>query len=205
MSPSLLIDAIPGRLDGQPVTILAIDESGAVVEHSIANLVSPPAHRLQFAWEGEEIDLSCRVAAESVLQDLLSDERQKLTWHARLLIEASSDLTALLRARDSWKQQLQKRQEENLMGESGAEPPSATMLSVGQAFRTHKYGYVAFVFRGGKWTSRENRSAEQPYDGFTVAAFESEQQIEILKLAYEEADREGRELIRRFAAASLEK
>lgn len=37
----------------------------------------------------------------------------------------------------------------------------------------------------------------------TVAAFETDQQIELLKLAYEEADREGRDLIHRFAAASL--
>ena len=63
---------------------------------------------------------------------------------------------------------------------------------------------IAFVFREGKWTSRESRSSLQPYDGFTVAAFESEQQTRMLRLAYEETDREGRELIRRFAAASLE-
>ena len=203
MSSSLLIDAIGGRLDGEPVPILAIDESGAVVEHSIANLVSPPSHRLQFIWEQERIDVSCSVASESVLQDLLSDARQKLTYHVRLAFEPDSDLDGLFRARDSWKRKLEKRQEENLAGEAGAEPASAAMLSVGQAFREHKFGYRAFVFRGGKWTSRESRSFEQPYDGFTVAAFETDQQIELLKLAYEEADREGRDLIRRFAAASL--
>jgi hypothetical protein len=200
---SSLIDAIGGRLDGQPVTILAVDESGAVVEHSIANLASPPARRLQFEWEGQEIDLVCHVE-ESLLQDLLSDERQKLTWHSTIVVDADSDLTALHRARDAWIRKLEKRQEENLMGESGAEPPSAAMLSVGQAFRTHKAGYIAFIFREGKWTSRESRSSLQPYDGFTVAAFESEQQTRMLRLAYEETDREGRELIRRFAAASLE-
>ncbi|MDP9193700.1 MAG: hypothetical protein M3P06_18550 [Acidobacteriota bacterium] len=203
MSSSLLIDAIAGRLDGKPVSILAVDESSAIVEHSVANLTSPPARRLLFVWEGQEIDLSCRVAG-SVLQDLLSDERQKLTWHAKLLIEADSDLIPLRRARDSWMRKLELRQEENLMGESGAELPSAAMLSVGQAFRAHKSGYIAFVFREGKWISRESRSHMQPGDGFTVAAFESEQQTQMLKLAYEEADREGRELIRRFAAASLE-
>jgi hypothetical protein len=203
MHSSLLINAIGGRLDGQPVTILAVDESGAVVEHSIANLASPPAGRLQFEWEGQEIDLLCHVA-ESNLQDLLSDERQKLTWHSTILFDADADLTALRRARDSWIRTLEKSQQENLMGESGAEPPSAAMLSVGQAFRAHKAGYIAFVFREGKWTSRESRSSLQPYDGFTVAAFETEQQTEMLRLAYEETDREGRELIRRFAAASLE-
>jgi hypothetical protein len=203
MSSSLLIDAIAARMDGHPVTILAVDERGAVVEHSLGDLVSPPAHRLQFVWEGQEIDLSCRVMG-SVLQDLLSDERQKLTWHARLVIEAGCDPAALLRARDSWQRKLQKSREENLMGQAGAEPPSAAMLSVGQAFREHKSGYIAFAYRDGKWTSRESRSTTQAYDGFTVAAFESEQQIQMLKLAYEESDREGRELIRHFAAASLE-
>jgi hypothetical protein len=203
MTSSLLIDAIAGRLDGQPVTILAVDESGVVVEHTIAGLASPPAHRLQFVWEGEAIDLSCSALA-STLQDFLSDERQKLTWHAKLVIEPDCDLAPLRRARDSWKQKLQKRLEENLMGESGAEAPSAAMLSVGQAFRKHKSGYVSYFFRGGKWSFRESRSPAQPDDGFTVAAFETEQQTQMLKLAYEEADREGRELIRRFAAASLE-
>jgi hypothetical protein len=203
MTTSLLIDAIAGRLDSQPVTILAVDESMIVVEHTIASLASPPAHRLSFVWEGEEINLSCAVV-ESTLQDFLSDERQKLTFHAKLMIEADSDRTALVRARDSWKQKLQKRLEENLMGESGTEPPSAAMLSVGQAFRARKSGYISFFFRQGTWSSRESRSATQPDDGFTVAAFETEQQTQMLKLAYEEADREGRELIRRFAAASLE-
>ena len=200
---SLLIDAIVGTVDGQPVTILGIDDGSVVVEHAIAGLASPPAHRLQFVWEGQAIDLSCRVTG-STLQDFLSDERQKLTWHSKLVVEESSDRTALRLARDSWKAKLRKQMEENLMGESGAEPPSAAMLSVGQAFRKHKSGYLAFVFREGKWTSRESRSALQPSDGFTVAAFESEQQVQMLKLAYEEADREGRELIRHFAAASLE-
>jgi len=203
MPSSLLIDAIAGNLDGQTITILAVDESGVVVEHTIAGLASPPMHRLQFVWEGEAIDLSCS-AAPSTLQDFLSDERQKLTWHAKLVIEADCDLAPLRRARDSWKQKLQKRLEENLMGESGAEAPSAAMLSVGQAFRKHKSGYVSFFFRGGTWSSRESRSPSQPDDGFTVAAFETEQQTQMLRLAYEEADREGRELIRRFAAASLE-
>lgn len=203
MTNSLLIDAIAGRLDGQSVAILAVDEGSLVVEHTISGLTSPPVHRLQFVWEGEEIDLSCRVAS-SALQDFLSDERQKLTWHATLLIEADSEITALSRARDSWKQKLRRRLEENLMGESGTETPSAVMLSVGQAFRDRKSGYLSFFLRQGTWSSRESRSGTQPDDGFTVAAFETEQQIQMLKLAYEEADREGRELIRRFAAASLE-
>lgn len=201
MSSSLLIEAIAGRLDGESVTILAIDEEGAVVEHSIAKLTSPPEHRLQFAWEGEELDLKCSVAPESEFQEMLSDSRQELTWHVKVAFSADADLTALVRARESWRRKLDSRQEENLMGASVS--ASAAMLSVGQAFREHKQGYIAFVFRGGKWTSRESRSPEQPWEGFTVAAFETDQQIELLKLAYEEADREGRDLIRRFAAASL--
>lgn len=199
----LLIEAIPARLDGKEVTILDIDDTGALIEHSIPQLASPPAHRLQFVWNEEEMDLPCR-ADGSILQDLLSDQRQKLTWHARVEFEPSADLAPLRRAIESYRGGLARAQEANLGGESAAEPPSVAMLRVGEAIRDHKPGYMVCVYRDGKWSRRASRSPSQPFDGFTIAEFEDEQQIELLMKAYEEADRQGRELIRQFAAASLE-
>jgi hypothetical protein len=51
----------------------------------------------------------------------------------------------------------------------------------------------------------ETRSPDQPLYGFTVAAHEPEEQIDLLRLAWEEADAEGRRLLRDFAAASIRK
>jgi hypothetical protein len=199
----LLNEAIAGRLDGQAVTILDIDAAGLLVEHSISGLASPPLRRLQFRWENEEIEVFCSVES-SVLQDLLSDRRQKVTWHARMQFDRSSDLSALQRAFDACHLRVMEAQHANLGAIAALEPASEAMLRIGSPVRGHKPGYLACLYRGGKWSTRESRSPDQPLDGFTIAEFEDEHQIRILMKAYEEADRQGRDLIRQFAAASLE-
>jgi len=201
--PSLLIETIPARLDAAAVMIIDLDERSAFVEHSVHQLSSPPSRRLSFQWEGEAIDIPCNVR-ESLLQDLLSDRHQKVVYHARLEYAADADLTALHRAIDAYRRRLASAQEANLSGEASGEVPSATMARVGEAFREHRLGYLACIYREGRWVIRETKSPLQPIDGFTVAAFEDEHQIRVLQLAYEEADLAGRELIRKFAAASIE-
>lgn len=89
----------------------------------------------------------------------------QLTWRAKLAIEADCDLAPLRRARDSWKRKLQRSLEGNLMGESGAEAPSAAMLSVGQAFRKKQIRLYLLFPSPRKWCSRESRSPSQPDDG----------------------------------------
>jgi hypothetical protein len=202
--PPLLLEALEGNLDGRPVSILDIDDTGAIVEHSILQLTSPPSYRLQFRFEHEVIDVDC-VVVSSLLQDLLSDQRQRITFHARVDFEPGADLTALHRALSSYRSRLERLHLANLDGESGPEPPSVTMLRAGSAVRGRKPGYLVCVYRDGKWTERESRNPEQPFDGFTVGEFEDAQQIVLLRKAYEEADRAGRDLIRQFAAASLER
>jgi len=199
----LLIEAIAGRIDGRPVVILDADENSVVIEHSISELDPAAPHRLQFTWEGIDIDLPCRIS-DSVMQDLLSDRLQKVTWHARATFVGTVDPEPFRRALEAYRGRLGDAQRANLSGESAGEPASAVMLGAGDALRRHKPGFTTFIFRQGAWTARETRSSAQPLDGFTVAEFESEEQIRLLKLAYEEADREGRDLIRRFAAASIE-
>jgi len=201
--PFPLIEALPARLDDAAVMIIDIGERSVLVEHSFHQLSSPPSRRLFFQWEGEEIDVSCTVR-ESVMQDLLSDHRQKVTYHARLEYDSGADLTALQRAREKYRQRLDAAQEANLSGEPSAEAPSATMARIGDALREHKLGYLACLHREGRWVMRETKSPLQPIDGFTVAAFEDPHQIRVLQIAYEEADLDGRELIRKFAAASLD-
>jgi hypothetical protein len=46
-------------------------------------------------------------------------------------------------------------------------------------------------------------SPDQPLNGFTVAAHEEEGQLRLLRLAWEEADADGRKLLRQFAAESI--
>lgn len=55
----------------------------------------------------------------------------------------------------------------------------------------------------GRWTRDITTSREQPPDGFTISAAETEDQVTLLQLAYEESDADGRNALREFAAVSL--
>jgi hypothetical protein len=83
----------------------------------------------------------------------------------------------------------------------GASPEAIDDL--GRPLRERRIGYISCTFRDGVWRRIETRSPEQPLHGFTVAAHESEEQLQLLRMAWEEADADGRRLLREFAAASL--
>ncbi|HEX2121627.1 MAG TPA: hypothetical protein VHL59_08300, partial [Thermoanaerobaculia bacterium] len=53
------------------------------------------------------------------------------------------------------------------------------------------------------WVRDVTASRDQPPDGFTISAAETEDQVQLLQLAYEESDERERRLLREFAAASL--
>jgi hypothetical protein len=77
------------------------------------------------------------------------------------------------------------------------------MLSdLGSAARS-SHGFLRCRFNAGTWTGEMTPSRDQPADGFTILASETEDQIQLLQLAYEESGEDERTLLREFAAASL--
>ena len=55
----------------------------------------------------------------------------------------------------------------------------------------------------GRWIRNLTSDRKQPPDGFTVAAYEYESDLEALCLAYEVADEEGRAMIRLVSELSV--
>ncbi|HYO79629.1 MAG TPA: hypothetical protein VE010_24400, partial [Thermoanaerobaculia bacterium] len=53
------------------------------------------------------------------------------------------------------------------------------------------------------WTSEKSATAEQPPDGFTIAAAEPEEQVALLCRTYESGDTEARQLTRMLAELSV--
>jgi hypothetical protein len=77
------------------------------------------------------------------------------------------------------------------------------MLSdLGSAARTNE-PFLRCRLNTGVWTREITASGDQPPDGFTISAGETEEQITLLQLAYEESDNHGRNALREFAAVSL--
>jgi hypothetical protein len=85
------------------------------------------------------------------------------------------------------------------MGET-AETLSLTQL--GGARRARSRGWVTFRLVDGAWRRALATSPAQPVDGFTVAAYEDEDELLSLCESYETADVEGRRLIRLLAELS---
>ena len=66
------------------------------------------------------------------------------------------------------------------------------------------HGLVRYRLRpDGTWVRSMTSDPQQPPDGFTVAAYEYESDLEALCLAYEVADEEGRALIRLVSELSV--
>jgi hypothetical protein len=83
-------------------------------------------------------------------------------------------------------------------------PGQALVLEhLGQARRVRMTGYVCHRLKEGRWWRIPTRSPVQPSDGFTVAAYEDENEVHALCTAYERADEEGRRLIRLVAEVSV--
>lgn len=77
------------------------------------------------------------------------------------------------------------------------------MLSdLGLAARSNE-PFLRCQLNAGVWTRVVTESRAQPPDGFTISAAESEDQVKLLQLAYEEADEDSRHALREFAAVSL--
>jgi hypothetical protein len=77
------------------------------------------------------------------------------------------------------------------------------MLSdLGSAARSGE-PFLCCRLNAGRWTREITATREQPPDGFTISAAETEDQVMLLQLAYEESDEEGRHALREFAAVSL--
>lgn len=191
-----LVKPLVGRLDGKDVAVLDLGPNGALIEHR--DRLSGGETRLAFEFEGERIDIICRVGG-SRLQEKLSDREQRLVYHSA--VEFPGERQALHRALATHERRLTELQEANVAG-TGADPDPTAMY--GRALRERSVGYVSYVLRDGRWRRFETMSPEQPLYGFTVAAHQDDDRLELLRMAYEEADAEGRRLLRQFAAASVE-
>ena len=78
-----------------------------------------------------------------------------------------------------------------------------TLAQLGGARRARPKGYMLYRYANGKWYREPTDSPQQPAFGFTVAAYEDEEELETLCRAWEISDDEGRRLIRLVAELSV--
>jgi hypothetical protein len=128
----------------------------------------------------------------------------ELTPDSDLLVRFLERSDALADFIAGYEEQIRRAEEANAEGDAARNVIDGDrMLSdLGSAARSMQT-FLRCQFRAGSWRREGTAIRDQPSDGFTVSASETEDQIQLLQLAYEESDERERRLLREFAAASL--
>jgi hypothetical protein len=215
---------ILGRVGTTDVVLVDVSLLGCRLEHPAPLKVGTPV-RLNFRWFDDDVSLDAEVV-RCTLSTFASGDDAITVYHSGLLFRHGSDqaggtvrrmiLTQVADALEAQKanargdipRYMQRMQIFSTKGLLTADP-----AEVSRAYETttalpymriaRQRGYVRWTLDDGKWKKTRTRSAEQPDLGFTVWAYEDEDQIRELAEAYVKADGEMRRLIRICAELSL--
>ena len=209
---------LPARLGDARVVLRDLSAEGAGVLHQRQ---VPRNYRclLVFEWEGKQFEMQCSVTRTS-----LERERHgplSLTvYHSGLLFsdpasETEETMQQVIAVRVAMALERQRSNALAVSLESARELPPlefedgeglSSSIDLSSFFiprDTRPRVFIRCILSDGRWVRQVCVSPEQPADGFTVAADEPEAEIELLCLSYQQANEEGRRMIRTFAHLSV--
>jgi hypothetical protein len=193
---------ILATMRGANALILDIGIGGALLEHYGAATLGE-RFPVMFRWQGEDVILSCEVMRSVVVRTPAGDG-ESVTSHTGVRFhdigqEAAARLQDLI---GSFLGHILAAQKANAAGEDGESAGQQILARLGHARRTRSRGFIAWHFTDGSWKSHPTDVRRQCADGFTVGTHEDDVEVETLCRAYEQADAEGRDLIRLVAELS---
>jgi hypothetical protein len=192
-----LAKPILALMNGQNALILDIGVGGAFVEH-YGSLPAGARCNLLFRWMGEDVELLCEVKRSDVVR--AGGDGINIVSHSGVsFLQAVGEAAALL---NDMMATFIGRVLARCAAIGEPESESLSLSQIGGARRARSRGYVTFHFYNGVWRREVTTDGKQPDDGFTVAAFEDDDELETLCRSYEAADTEGRRLIRLLAELS---
>ncbi len=198
-----LAKPILAQLDSQNALILDIGVGGAFIEHY--GMVAPGQRfQLTFRWMGEDVTFIVEVIRTSEVRKPGGDMQSTVAHTAVHFVEAKGDAENRLHAMmATFVGKVLAAQKSNASGDLTDSAGARILAQLGEARRMRTRGYIAYHFKDGAWWRVPTDSALQPPDGFTVAAYEDEEELVQLCGSYETADEEGRRLIRLVAELSV--
>ncbi len=195
-----LAKPILAQLGDGSALILDIGVGGALVEHH-GHLEAGDQMRLQFRWKGEDVSFECVVIRSRVVRDRPGLETVRSHTGLRFLEARGRSEEHLNDMMATFVGRVLSAQRANASGAGGG-PDALTLAQLGAARRARSEGWLTYRWADGDWTITPSASPLQPEDGFTVAAYEDEDELRELCETYETANDEGRRLIRLVAELS---
>jgi len=187
-------------LDGHNALVLDIGIGGAFIEHH--GRLQPGARvRLTFRWQGSDVEFVCSAIRSDAVRDD-GNARNIVSQTGLRFVEAvGSAEERLQEMMATFVGRILAAQKANASAKS-ADHADTLLPKIGEARRTRSSGYAAYRFDGSSWSRSITKSPAQAPNGFTVAAYEDEDELEVLCRAYESADASGRQMIRVIAELS---
>lgn len=196
-----LAKPILAGLSGENALLLDIGVRGAFIEHH-GETKSGQKFILSFKWKGSDITYDAEVVRTSAVRPAAKGGLAVSQSGLRFL-RGRGDSDALLQdMMATFVGRILAAQRANAQSNATGES-SSVLYQLGQARRTRTKGYLAYLWDGTSWTVRRTELPQQPRNGFTVAAYEDEEELESLCRTWEIADEEGRKLIRLVAELSV--
>jgi hypothetical protein len=212
-----LTRAIVVRIGAIGAVILDITDCGARIEH-LTRLNVGRQLRLRFAWEGFTIEVDARVVACKVHRFAHGDDGATVYQSGLAFIHYEGNALGILRelvtttvSRSLAEQVANARgigpvTENHMPVFRGGVVTTSQVTASGtrQAEPTLHRGFVRCSLMHGRWDKKWSRSPDQPEEGFTVPATETNTTIDQLCDTYKSATQDQRELIRAMARLSVE-
>lgn len=189
-----LAKPIAAKLGAEAVLILDLGPSGALLSGRCSHAAGTE-HELAFEEGGIGVRVPCLITG--VAEHVATADTDLLVR----FLARSEGLSGFIAA---YEEQIRRAEAANAEGESALNviDGDRTLADLGSAARS-KDAFLRCQWSAGRWSHEVTSSREQPWNGFTVSASETEDQVQLLQLAYEESDEHGRRLLREFAAESL--
>jgi len=189
---------LAGRVANARVYLLDASVEGLRIAHQGGVPPVGQTCRVAFDWEGQPIELDCQVTSNTLFK-LAKSGDEKSTYHAGLRITHSiGESSAVLRQMIA--DIVARALDEQKANARGIPASAAQMFQTGKGT-----DFVRCELIDGAWRRTSTSRPDQPANGFTISAEESEEEVDMLCQTYASSDAAGKKLIQTMAQMSISK
>jgi len=180
-----LAEPLDGWFGDFAVRLLDVSASGAQIEHE-DEIPGDARGLLRFIWRGIEVEILAETA--------------RMIHRQRIGVKFLEESEPLRRLLAMSAEEVLRALEANARGDRTANVVGDETLT--SAWRTQVTGFVRWTLENGAWHPHPSNDPEQPENGFTISASESDEQVALLRRTYETGDAEARRMTRMLAQLS---
>lgn len=181
-----LTQPLDGWFGDFAVRLVDVSASGAQIEHD-EPIPDDARALLRFWFRRREVEILAETAR------IIQEDRSGLRF-----LEESDVLRSLITESAA---EVLRAFEANASGDRAANVIGDETLT--SAWSRPIRGFVCWIYEEGRWRGEPSAEPHQPENGFTIAASEADEEVEMLRRTYESGDEESRKLTRILAEMSV--